>query len=71
MKQNPSPNTKHEPHEPMLTIRQAAEIFNVSIKTVWRRIDDGKLPVVRDGRVVRVRQSDLRAYIAVRRCEGP
>lgn len=66
---NNSATAKREPQEPLLTIKQTALILTVSIKTVRRRIDDGKLPVVRDGRVVRVRPSDLRAYIAVRRTE--
>jgi len=55
--------------EQLLTVEQCAKILNTSIKTVRRRIDTGKLPVIRDGKVVRVRPADLRAYIALRRCE--
>jgi len=53
--------------EPMLTIAQTAKILNASLKTVRRRIAAGELPVIRDGRLLRVRPDDLRAFIAVRR----
>lgn len=53
--------------EPLLTIEQAAEILNTSGKTVRRRIAAGELPVIRDGRVIRVHPNDLARYIAARR----
>ncbi len=55
--------------EPLLTVTDVARALKASVKTVRRRIDAGKLPVVRDGRIVRVRQKDLLAFIALRRCE--
>jgi excisionase family DNA binding protein len=51
----------------LLTLAQAAEILGVSLKTLQRRIDGGALPVIRDGRVIRVHPVDLARYIAVRR----
>ena len=61
--------TKTETPESLLTIEQTAKILNTSDKTVRRRIAARDLPVIRDGRIVRVRPQDLRAYIALRRCE--
>lgn len=61
--------SKTETPEPLLKIEQVAEILNTSVKTVRRRIVARDLPVIRDDRIVRVRPQDLRAYIALRRCE--
>lgn len=55
--------------EPLLTVKETAGILNVSVKTLQRRISNCKLPVIRDGNVIRVRPEDLRAYIALRRLE--
>jgi excisionase family DNA binding protein len=41
--------------------------LGVSIKTVRRRIEAGELPVIRDGRVIRVHPNDLDRYVASRR----
>ncbi len=51
----------------LLTIEQSAEILNTSVKTVRRRIEAGELPVIRDGRIVRVLPADLQRYISARR----
>jgi excisionase family DNA binding protein len=56
-----------EPPERLLTIDEAAEILNVSPKTIRRRIAARELPAIRDGRSVRVSPDDLRSYIAKRR----
>jgi excisionase family DNA binding protein len=50
--------------EQLLTIAQAAERLGCAPRTVRRRIDAGTLPVFRDGRLVRIRESDLHAHIA-------
>ena len=43
-----------------VTIAQAAEILNQSVKTVRRRISDGTLPAYRIGpRLIRVRVENL------------
>jgi excisionase family DNA binding protein len=52
--------------EPLLTIKQVAATLGASEKTVRRRIESGELPVMQDGRLLRVRQVDLRAFIAAR-----
>lgn len=51
----------------LLTIDQAAEILNTSPKTVQRRLEAGELPVIRDGRIVRIHPADLARYISARR----
>ena len=51
----------------LLTLQDAAGILNTSIKTLRRRIDAGELPVIRDGRIVRVHPRDLQRYISARR----
>jgi len=49
--------------EPLLTLPEAAELLNVSTRTVRRQIDDGLLPTVRIGGAVRIRPEDLRSFI--------
>ncbi len=51
----------------LLTLQQAAEILNISLKTLRRRIDANELPVIHDERIVRVHPRDLENYIASRR----
>lgn len=51
----------------LLTLQDSAGILNTSMKTLRRRIDDGQLPVIRDGRIVRVHPADLGRYISARR----
>jgi excisionase family DNA binding protein len=48
----------------MLTPQQVAEIANVSVKTVYRRVELGELPAVRFGpRCMRIRREDLLALL--------
>jgi excisionase family DNA binding protein len=54
---------RSRPMEELLTTSEVAVLLHVSVKTLRRRIVDGYLPTVRDGRIVRIRQSDLRQYI--------
>ena len=53
--------------QPLLTLADVAGILKCSIKTVVRRISSGDLPVIRDGRMVRVHPDDLTRYIKLRR----
>jgi excisionase family DNA binding protein len=60
--------TKQSPRaERLLTIEEGAEVLNVSVRTMRRRISQGALPVIRDGRIVRIQPDDLRFYILLRR----
>jgi excisionase family DNA binding protein len=54
--------------ERLLTI-EGAEMLNVSVRTLRRRVSQGELPVIRDGRIVRIQPDDLRRYILLRRNE--
>ena len=52
-----SPSDPHR--QPLLTVRQVAEHFQVSERTVRRLIAEGRLGVVRIGRSVRIRPDAL------------
>lgn len=49
----------------LFTLEEAAEWLGCSARTLRRRIDDGSLPVFRDGGLVRVRAVDLERYVAI------
>jgi excisionase family DNA binding protein len=51
----------------LLTLQDVATILQCSLKTVKRRVAEDALPVIRDGRMVRVHPSDLDRYIKIRR----
>ncbi len=51
----------------LLSLHDTCAILSISMKTLRRRIDAGKLPVIRDGRIIRVHPIDLDRYIAARR----
>ena len=46
---------------------KVADRLHCSIATVRRRIDSGKLPAIKHGRIFRVLESDLRAFIQANR----
>lgn len=48
----------------MLTVAEIAAELRVSKMTVYRLVNERELPSVRVGRSVRVRRSDLAAYLA-------
>lgn len=47
----------------LLTYREVGKILNVTDRTVWQLVKDGKLQAVRFGRTVRIDPADLRAFI--------
>jgi excisionase family DNA binding protein len=49
------------------TIDQAAEVFNVSPRTVRRLIGSGALPAHRLGRLVRISDADIAVFLAANR----
>jgi len=49
------------------TIDEAADILNASSRTVRRLIDSGALPIHRIGRLVRISDADLAAFLAANR----
>ena len=53
----------NEVSEPLMTVKDVAADMKASEKTVRRRIAAGELPVIRDGRMIRIRPKDYRAYL--------
>ncbi len=53
-------------YPPMLTISQVAEVLGYSTRSTKRRIHDGELTHVKDGRLVRVPREALLAYMSDR-----
>jgi excisionase family DNA binding protein len=47
----------------LLTVKEVAEILQLSRRTVWRMIHDERLSVVRIGRAIRVQPAVLGALI--------
>ena len=52
---------------PLLTVKEAAERLRYSEATVLRRIRDGKLRAIVDGRLIRIAPEDLAAFIRASR----
>lgn len=50
-------------HSDLMTFESAAKLLGVSSRTVRRRVDVGALDAVRIGRAVRLRRSDVHAFI--------
>jgi excisionase family DNA binding protein len=48
----------------LLTLDEVARTIGCSVATVKRRVRAGLIPVFRDGRIVRLREADLRRYVA-------
>ncbi len=47
----------------MLTIKQVAEMINVSVRTVYRLLENNELPSYKLGGSLRMKQSDVEVYI--------
>ena len=48
----------------LLRSEEVAELLNISKAMAYRIMADGRLPVLRLGRAVRVRPEDLEAFVA-------
>lgn len=57
------PNADTESGPRLLTYQQAAEVLQISARTVWTLVDDGRLKAVRFGHTVRIDCRDLEAFI--------
>lgn len=53
----------HDAVGDLLPVATVARLLRVSTRTVERRVATGALPVVRDGRVIRVRTADFARYL--------
>ncbi len=56
-------NKRDDVSEPLMTVKDVAADMKASEKTVRRRIATGAIPVVRDGRMIRIRPKDYRSYL--------
>jgi len=54
----------------LLTVKQVAELLQCCEKTAWSLTRSGELPVVRLGRLVRVRPEDLADYLEAKAKEA-
>jgi excisionase family DNA binding protein len=54
---------RDEQREPLMTVPEAADRCRLSVRQMWRHIENGRLKVVRLGRCVRVRPRDLSRFI--------
>lgn len=61
----PSINTSHLPavHITALTVKQAADILQVSGRTVWTFIQRGYIPTVNYGRTTRILSDELLEFM--------
>ncbi len=64
---NPPPSSRTLFLTPLMTIPDVAEQLQVSEKTIRRWITSGDLIAHRIGRQLRISESDLQAFIRVRR----
>lgn len=47
----------------MLKVPEAGQVLGLSTPAVWKLIYSGKLPIVKIGRSVRLRNEDIQAFI--------
>ncbi len=62
-----SAGTRGRPVTKLRTIDETAELFNTSSRTVRRLIESRVLPVHRLGRLVRISDEDIAAFLAANR----
>lgn len=46
-----------------MTSQEAASFLGITVRTLYRAIDEGKLTAYRMGRVIRVQRPDLEAFL--------
>src|SRR5262249_13325721 len=56
--------TAANPMRPLLTVPDVAELLRLSPRQVRRLIAEGRLPIVRLGRAIRIRPQDVEALVA-------
>lgn len=44
-------------------VKQFARYFSISLMTVYRRIDDGSIPVLRIGRAIRIPKQSVKRFV--------
>ena len=56
-------NSSNKVQNVLLSAEAVGELLSVSVRTVRRMIASGEIPIVRIGRVVRIRRVDIEALI--------
>lgn len=46
-----------------LSTAEASERLGVTLRTLYRLVDEGRVPAYKIGRVIRVKEADVEAYI--------
>ncbi len=59
------------PHRPPMTVQTGSAHLNVSPRFLRREIQQGRLPVIRLGRMIRLQVEDLDAYLDAHRLVRP
>lgn len=54
----------------MMTVKETADFFGVSPRTVFRWIKSGKLQSVKIGGVVRIKKNEIKRVIGEGECHG-
>ena len=64
-----SPNDANSDAVRWLSTAEAANRLGITPRTLYRFIDEGQLPAYRFGRVIRLKESDVDAFIEASRIE--
>lgn len=52
-----------------LSTKAAADALGITTRTLYRLIDEGQVPAYKFGRVIRLRESDVRGFIEASRVQ--
>lgn len=55
---------------PLIDVPEAASRLGIAPKTIYKWIEQGRLPFVRIGRLIRLREEDLEAWVCARVHDG-
>jgi len=62
---------KKNEYQRLLTLDEAADLFQVSLRGIKRRVDEGSIRAFKIGRLVRIAPKDLAAYLEDHEREPP
>lgn len=57
------PASPNSDHSRLLTVQQAAQRLNVSVRNIRHQIHQRRVPIVKIGRLVRIEEGELEAFI--------
>jgi excisionase family DNA binding protein len=50
-------------NKPIMTVKEVAEYLRVTTTTIYRYLEDGKLPHFKMGRYLRIRREDVETFV--------